>query len=172
MRLLFKIGLKEYNKDGSFFIRPSARCINIKNGLVAMVHSELYNYYKFPGGGIDDGESMEEAVIRETLEESGLVVIPDKIKPFGFVHRVSRSDRAGVDYFLQDNFYFLCEVEEVLQEQALCDYEREEGFNLQYVKPEHAIEINRTMPHGKKSFTMLERECRVLEILIKEGYFD
>ena len=172
MRLLFEIGLKEYNKDGSFFIRPSARCINIKNGLVAMVHSKMYNYYKFPGGGIDDGESMEEAVIRETLEESGLGVIPDKIKPFGFVHRISRSDRAGVDYFLQDNYYFLCEVEDEAKDQILCDYESEEGFNLQYVKPEHAIEINRTMPHGKKSFTMLERECRVLEILIKEGYFD
>lgn len=171
MRLLFEIGLKEYNKDGIIFVRPSARCITIKNGLIAMVHSKKYNYYKFPGGGIDDGESMEQAVIREALEEAGLVVIPDKIKPFGYVHRVSKSDRVGVDYFLQDNFYFLCEVEENLQEQSLCDYESEEGFNLQFVKPEHAIKINRTMPHGNKSFTMLERECRVLEILIKEGYF-
>ena len=105
MRLLFEIGLKEYNKDGVVFVRPSARCITIKNGLVAMVHSKMYNYYKFPGGGIDDGESMEQALIRETLEEAGLVVIPEKIKPFGYVHRVSKSDRPGVDYFLQDNFY-------------------------------------------------------------------
>jgi hypothetical protein len=88
------------------------------------------------------------------------------------VHRISKSDRPGVDYFLQDNFYFLCEVEEIVQEQYLCDYESEEGFNLQYVTPERAIEINRTMPHGNKSFTMLERECRVLEILINEGYFN
>ena len=172
MRLLFEIGLKEYNKNGVIFVRPSSRCIVIKNGLVGMVHSKKYNYYKFPGGGIDEGESAEQAVIREALEEAGLVVIPNKIKPFGYVHRVSKSDRAGADYFLQDNFYFLCEVEEVLQEQALCDYEREEGFNLQFVKPEDAIKINRTMPHGNKSFTMLERECRVLEILINEGYFN
>ena len=31
-----------------------------------MIHSLKYDYYKFPGGGIEDGESNEEALIRET----------------------------------------------------------------------------------------------------------
>ena len=171
MRLLFEIDTKDYNKEGVGFVRHSARCINIKNGLVAMVHSKKYNYYKFPGGGIDEGETNEQAVVREALEEGGLVVIPDKIIPFGYVHRIGKSEKEGVDYFLQDNFYYLCEVEDELKEQILDGYEREEGFTLQYVTPQHAIEVNRTMPHGHKSFTMLERECKVLEILLTEGYF-
>lgn len=172
MRLLFEIDTKDYNINGVAFIRHSARCINIKNGLVAMVYSKKYDYYKFPGGGIDGGETKEQAVIREALEEGGLVVIPDKIIPFGYVHRISKSDRVGVDYFVQDNFYYLCEVEDELKEQILDGYEKEEGFTLQYVAPRQVIEVNRTHPHGPKSFTMLERECKVLEILIAEGYFD
>ena len=43
MRLLFEIDTKDYDLNGVAFIRHSARCINIKNGLVAMVHSIKYD---------------------------------------------------------------------------------------------------------------------------------
>ena len=50
MRLLFEIDLKNYDKNGKAFIRPSARAIIIKDNKIYMVHSLLYDYYKFPGG--------------------------------------------------------------------------------------------------------------------------
>ena len=68
MRLLFEIDTKDYNLNGKIVNRPSVRSIIIKDGLVALVHSEKYNYYKFPGGGIESNETHEEALIRETLE--------------------------------------------------------------------------------------------------------
>ena len=42
-----------------------------------MIHSLKYDYYKFPGGGIENGENPVEAMIRETREEAGLVVKPE-----------------------------------------------------------------------------------------------
>ena len=45
-------------------------------------------YYKFPGGGIERGEDPVEAMIRETREESGMIVIPETITEYGYVHRV------------------------------------------------------------------------------------
>ena len=171
MRLLFVIDTKDYDPDGVAFIRHSARCINIKNGLVAMVYSRKYNYYKFPGGGIESGESYEAAMVREAREEAGLVVIPESIREYGYVHRVEKSDYDDTDYFVQDNFYYLCDVEEKIQPQKLDDYEADEKFTLKYVEPDTAIFINRSMKHGPKNQMMIEREARVLELLKEEGYF-
>ena len=170
MRLLFEIDTKDYDKNGIPFIRHSARCITIRGGKAAMVHSIKYNYYKFPGGGIEPGESKEAAVIRETLEEAGLLIIPASIKEFGYVHRIQKSNRAGEDYFVQDNFYYLCDVEDQIVSQRLDDYEAEEKFTLEYVEPDHAIFVNRNMNHGPSDQNMLEREAKVLEILKNEGF--
>lgn len=172
MRLLFEIDTKDYDLNGIAFIRHSARCITIKSGKVAMVHSIKYDYYKFPGGGIEEGESKEDTVIRETLEEAGLIVIPKSIKEFGYVHRIQKSNLLDADYFVQDNYYYLCDVEDHVETQNLDDYEADEKFTLEYVDPDRAIFINRNMNHDPDNQNMLEREARVLEILKKEGYFD
>lgn len=166
MRLLFEIDTKDYDPNGKAFVRPSVRGIILRDGKVAMVHSLKYDYYKFPGGGIEDGESLENALIREVAEESGLQVIPQTIREYGLVHRVQKSDRA--DFFVQDNYYFLCEVEEKVQAQNLDGYEAEERFTLEFVAPLHAIRINREADHGPKDPNMLEREAKVLERLIDE----
>ncbi|HHU55657.1 MAG TPA: NUDIX domain-containing protein [Acholeplasmataceae bacterium] len=167
MRLLFKIDTKDYNINGKKFVRPSVRSIIIENGKVAMIHSLKYDYYKFPGGGIEDGESNEEALIRETLEESGLIIIPETIREYGYVRRIQKGKKE--DVFLQDNFYYFCEVEPKIVEQTLDDYEADEQFTCEYVNPYVAININRNKDHGPKDPNMIERESRVLELLIKEG---
>lgn len=172
MRLLFEMDLKNYDKNGKVFKRPSARAIIIKNKKIYMVHSILYDYYKFPGGGIEKNESNIDALIRETAEEAGLVVIKDSIKEYGYVHRIQKSDMGDCEIFLQDNFYYLCEVEDNKINQHLDDYEDYEKFTLEFVDPIVAIKANRNKNHGPKDFVELEREAKVLEQLIKEGYFE
>ena len=167
MRLLFEIDTQDYDPNGTAFVRPSVRGIIIRDGRVAMVHSLKYDYYKFPGGGIEAGESLEEALLREVAEESGLRVIPGSIREYGLVHRVQKGDRE--DMFIQDNYYYLCDVETEVQAQHLDDYEAEERFTLEFVDPIHAIRTNREVDHGPKDQIMLEREARVLELLMQEG---
>ena len=167
MRLLFEIDTKDYDPNGKAFVRPSVRGIIIRHGRVAMVHSLKYDYYKFPGGGIEAGESMEQALMREVAEESGLQVIPQSIREYGLVHRVQKDDRVGI--FIQDNYYFLCDVEPEPEAQHLDDYEAEERFTLEFVDPSHAIHTNRYVDHGPKDPNMVEREAKVLELLMQEG---
>lgn len=169
MRILFELDAKNYSPEAPIARRDSARCVHIRAGRVAMVHSLKYDYYKFPGGGIEPGESHEDAVIRETLEEAGLTVIPGSVREFGCVHRVEKGQLG--DTFVQDNFYYLCQVEEGVSAQALDDYEADERFTLEYVEPERAIDANRNRDHGPKSQQMIEREARVLELLMEEGHF-
>lgn len=100
MRLLFEMDKKDYDKCTHSFVRNSARSIIIKGQKVAMIYSAKYNYYKFPGGGIEDGENLVDAMIRETREESGLVVLPDTVKEYGYVHRIQKSDRDETKCFI------------------------------------------------------------------------
>lgn len=173
MRLLFEMDRKDYDPNGSRFERPSVRGIIVRDGKVAMVHSKKYDYYKFPGGGIEPGEEMQATLIREVKEESGLVVIPDTIQEFGWVHRIQKG--SVDDIFVQDNYYYLCEAEQMAGQQNLDAYEAEEEFTLAYVTPQTVIEVNRREEHGKESgnplfITMLEREARVMELLMREGF--
>jgi 8-oxo-dGTP pyrophosphatase MutT (NUDIX family) len=171
MRLLFEIDLDDYNKSGKAFIRPSARAILIKDNKIYMVHSLLYDYYKFPGGGIEHDESNIDALIRETAEEAGLIVIKDSIKEYGYVHRIQKSDHNDYSMFIQDNYYYLCDVENNRINQKLDDYEEHEKFTLELVNPKIAIDANRNKKHGSKDMIELEREAKVLQILVEEGYF-
>ena len=172
MKLLFEIDKKNYDNDGKAFIRPSARAIIIKDNKIYMVHSLVYDYYKFPGGGIEKNESNIDALIRETKEEAGLVVIKDSIKEYGYVHRIQKAKDPGYSMFIQDNFYYLCDVEDRKINQNLDDYEDFEKFTLELVDPKIAINANRNSNHGPKNLDMIEREAKVLELLIKDGYFN
>lgn len=172
MRLLFEMKPQDCKEGTRNFVRHSSRCIAIEDGRVAMVHSLKYDYYKFPGGGIEENESKIQALLRETQEEAGLLILPDSVREFGYVHRIETSDWEGWDCFVQDNFYYLCRVQRAPVSQRLDEYEAEEGFTLEWVEPERAIMVNRTVDHGPKNQNMLEREARVLEILKAEGYFE
>ena len=171
MRELFTIDLKNYKENGTVGKRPSVRGVIIKNGKIAMMHSLKYDYYKLPGGGIEEGEELRDTLIREVKEESGLVVKKDTIKEFGYVRRIEKG--MFEDIFMQENYYFLCDVEDNISSQELDDYEAEEGFTLEFVTPEYAINVNNIGDHKEKvekqTFTgMLTRENRVLQMVIDE----
>lgn len=58
----------------SFHSRVSARGIVIDNGKILLNEFGGGKYYNIPGGGIEPGETVKQAVAREILEESGLKV--------------------------------------------------------------------------------------------------
>lgn len=169
MRLLFEMDLKDYENCTHSFVRNSARAIVIRNGKVAMIHSLKYDFYKFPGGGIEEGEDPVDAMIRETREEAGLVIIPRSIQEYGCVHRIQKSTSDETEIFIQDNYYYLCQAEEKTVAQQLDSYEAMEHYTLEYVDPEAVIEKNRHVEHTPYNRMMLEREALVLELLMKEG---
>jgi 8-oxo-dGTP pyrophosphatase MutT (NUDIX family) len=172
MRLLFEMDAKDYASCQTILQRDSARSIILSQGKVAMVYSQKYDYYKFPGGGIEQGEEPEKAMIRETLEETGLIVKPDSIREFGLVHRIQKSDWDENQCFIQDNYYYFCQVEDHILPQNLDAYEAEEGHILHFIDPREAIQKNNQVKMSPYNKVMFEREARVLQMLIDEGLFD
>lgn len=167
MRNLFTIDLKDYNDTDVIYKRSSSRAIIIKDGKIALVYSNKYNYYKFPGGGINESEDKIDALIREVKEEVGLIVIKNSIKEYGEVKRIQKSNLNQI--FYQENYYYLCDVENDLMKQNLDEYEQDEEFILKYVDPQTAIITNYNHQDNLFRKTMIDRDAKVLEILVKEG---
>ena len=167
MRNLFTIDLKDYSNTDIIYKRPSSRAIIIKDGKIALVYSNKHNYYKFPGGGINESEDKIDALIREVKEEVGLIVIKNSIKEYGEVKRIQKSNLNQI--FYQENYYYLCDVENGLMQQNLDQYEKDEEFVLKYVDPQTAIFTNYNHQDNLFRKTMIDRDAKVLELLIKEG---
>jgi 8-oxo-dGTP diphosphatase len=53
-------------------IRRAARAVvTDADGSVALLHARTRDYYKLPGGGIDNDEDIQQALARELMEEIG-----------------------------------------------------------------------------------------------------
>ena len=57
-------------------MRIRAVAILIEDEKVALIerHRQGRHYFSFPGGGVDEGETVEQAVVREVEEELGLQI--------------------------------------------------------------------------------------------------
>ena len=172
MRPLFDLDLKDYEAKDPICNRHSVRGIIIRDGKIAMAYVEKYGCYKFPGGGSERDEAKIETLVREVREEAGLVVKPETARAFGIVTRTQKS-RHG-DRYHQDNFYYLCDVEDKIVSQELTQSESESGYRLEFIHPSEAIRISRASEYYKNRFVglQIQRETRVLEMLIEEGHFN
>jgi 8-oxo-dGTP diphosphatase len=68
-------------------MRVRAGIVLIQDNKVALIerHRAGLHYFVFPGGGVDEGESPEQAAVREALEELGIeVTIKQKVAEIQF----------------------------------------------------------------------------------------
>lgn len=173
MKQLFTIDLKNYGADWKRSRRDSARAIiHVGDDKLALVYATKLGYYKFPGGGIHDGEDKLVALAREVQEEVGLVLVAESVREFGVASRYQKSGLAENTIFVQDNFYYECDVERDEQgnlkiiSQKLDAYENEAGFELRLVSIKEAALANRLYRDTSDfNIAMIARDTRVLEML-------
>ena len=168
MRLLFNLDSKNYQEDYHVIYREASRAIIIKDNKIAMVKSLKEGFYKFPGGGIWENESKEDAVVREVLEETGLTLKKESIKEYGYTLENRKSDVYENSLFSQKSFYFFADIEDYLLEQRLTDDERELEFVLEWIDLKEVHRLNSLIEINKDN-RFVERETKVLELLINEN---
>lgn len=68
------------DRNGSQHQKPSGRevltrastdALIIKNGQILLIKEQGLNLWEMPGGGVENGESLEDSLKREVLEETG-----------------------------------------------------------------------------------------------------
>jgi 8-oxo-dGTP pyrophosphatase MutT (NUDIX family) len=92
--------------------RRAARLVLISDGAVLLIRAcdpaalERGEWWLTPGGGVEDGESLEEAASREAREETGFEVAPDAVGPV-VATRESWFGFDNVRYHQTDHFFAL-----------------------------------------------------------------
>ena len=83
--------------------RDSARCIILNsNNEICLLYSRARNYFAIPGGGIEPGESLLEALNREILEETGYTIKDPK--PLGKIFEERHNRITNTYFFLATPF--------------------------------------------------------------------
>lgn len=77
---------------GAIVYDDAGRLLLIRRGRPPQVGS-----WSLPGGRIEAGETAQQAVLREVAEETGLIVVPERL-----IGRVERDGRDAVVYEIED----------------------------------------------------------------------
>ena len=159
--------LKNYDPNGKCETRTAARGVIQKEGKYLLVLSRKGDY-KFPGGGVEPGESLIDAMCREVREETGYPVSKSSCREWAVV----RERRKGLiaDILEMDSHYFLCGTEGPQGPTDLQGYEVEEEFRTVWLPLEEALATNRRLEaSGYTGAPWLVREIKVMERLLEEG---
>ena len=158
--------IQEPAKCNKIINRTAVRAIIIEKEKILMVRSDL-GYYKLPGGGVEEGEELTEALIREVAEETGYIncIIKEEI---GIVAE-QRPDHSYHEFhFHMDSHHFICELDnEETIDQSLIGYELEEGYKPVWLPVQEAIDSNKLVFSKDPSHIFILRENFVLEWLME-----
>lgn len=115
--------------------RRTARAIvKSQSGLYAVMYAQKFNLYSLPGGGIEDGEDAQTALVREIYEETGCVC--DEIEELGIV----TENRASLDY-TQINHYYIVTTEQVPAQNHLTEAEKANRTEVQWHTLSEAVRL-------------------------------
>ena len=173
MRLIKEIYReKDINLLGKQIYREAVRGIIKRGNKLLMIYSSKQGDYKFPGGGVNRGETYQEALIREVREECGARVT-SICSDFGEIIEYAIPIEREFDVFKMTSYYFICEVDPILEEQRLDEYEKKLGFIPVWIDIDIAIKANIELINNKATDApkWTQREVIVLK-LIKTDFTD
>ena len=170
MRNILTFDAKNYELKDQVIHRTAIRAIIIEKPYIYLIQSKKYQEYKFPGGGLLQGETHLETLIRETKEEAG-IKIKNQIKPYGHIAEKRKSVFESNAIFKMDSYYYLCEILSMGHEQQLDPYEKVYGYELKKVLLDDAIKQNeKLVDSNQNKIPWVKRELYVLK-MIKEELF-
>lgn len=141
MNTILVLDEKNYTEKMPVLERFVVRALIEKDGLFAMQQGKN-GEYKIPGGGMDEGETVSQALAREVLEETGLVVIPESMEELGEILEIRKDIFDETKKYIAHSMHYTCKVEEGVLETAMTESEKERGFHPVWADLDTVIEAN------------------------------
>ena len=150
-----KIPTIDENTLSNWNVREAVRVVLFnEKGEIALMHIGKYDVYKLPGGGMEHGETLERAFVRELLEETGCEA--EKIAEIGVT--VEKRDDWKL---IQISHCYTAKVTK-MGENHLDKGEVEEEFTLHWVKnidqAIKLIESNKSKEYDNAYITLRDSE--------------
>ncbi|UPQ89789.1 NUDIX hydrolase [Vibrio sinaloensis] len=154
--------------DKAIFKRHAARAIVVDGEDILLLYTERYHDYSIPGGGVDEGEDIIAAMVRELEEETGAQDI-HAIKPFGIYEEFRPWYKEDADVVHMTSYCYTCKIARQLGDTNYEDYEIKNGMKAMWVNIHDAIAHNeQTMAESPKKGLSIERETYLLHLVAKE----
>lgn len=156
----------ELPKGAKVSLRTAVRAVICCQGKLLMVETNCGDY-KFPGGGVETGESYQEALLREIQEETGYIDVTVG-QCIGTAFEQNEAPEEPGTYFQMKSIYYTVSL--LSRKKApgiLDDYEEKLGFRECFIQADAAYETNAALLEQGMDAVIpwLERETRVLKII-------
>jgi 8-oxo-dGTP pyrophosphatase MutT (NUDIX family) len=145
-----------------YTVRYAARgVVTDAENRVALLHVTKYGYHKLPGGGIDEGETHEEALRRECHEEIGCAITVGEALGEIVEYRTLSS-------LIQHSFCFMAKVDGEKGEPHMEQGEIDDGFKVEWHSLDDALLImQREIPQNYEGQFIVERDMTYLALAQK-----
>lgn len=131
----FDENANDFNFSESWKREAARAVLEDGEGKIALMYSGKNKYYKLPGGGIELGESREEALARELREEVGANA--EIIEEVGMIEE----QRAVANNMQQLSYTYYCKVVGKIGKNNLDEGEKAADFQVMWVDLDEAIDL-------------------------------
>jgi mutator protein MutT len=101
-------GRKKLVPESSLEFRPTVYGLFIKDGKILVMNTKSTNKFAFPGGGVDENETLEQGLKREIKEELGINAHIGKFVHFSNTYFYYDPTNEAWDVYM---YFFLCSAE-------------------------------------------------------------
>ncbi len=155
MQTILVLDEKNYDDSMPVLERYGVRAIIRRGNLIAMQQSASGDY-KIPGGGMNPGESVVEALAREVREETGLVIIPESMRELGEIVEIRRDIFDDNTKYIAHSYHYLCDAKEETVATEMTESEIKRGYHPVWADIDTIIETNEKMMTEKWQFRDVE----------------